>query len=75
MVKGEQMLDAELYRVVHSAAGAAGGGGGGGEAVPSAAPAWYKTVARWWGDGRIPDAEFAASARYVLAAGLVRLPW
>ena len=87
MVKGEQMSDAELYRVVHSAAMAAGGGGGwsspdqyggsggGGGSVHPAAPAWYKTVAGWWGDGRIPDAEFAASARYVLDAGLVRLPW
>ena len=87
MVEGEQMSDAELYRVVHSAAGAAAGGGGGGwngpepyggggggEAVQPAAPAWYKTVAGWWGDGRIPDAEFAASARYVLDAGLVSLP-
>ena len=83
MAKGEQMLDAELYRVVHSAAGAAAGDGGGwndpepyggGEAVQPAAPSWYKTVAGWWGDGRIPDAEFAASARYVLDAGLVSLP-
>ena len=87
MVKGEQMSDAELYRVVHSAAMAAGGGGGGGggwdnpdpygggdKAVQPAAPSWYKTVAGWWGDGRIPDAEFAASARYVLDAGLVRPP-
>ena len=87
MAKGEQMSDAELYHVVHSAAMAAGGGGsgwnnpdpyggdgGGYKAVQPAAPSWYKTVAGWWGDGRIPDAEFAASARYVLDAGLVRPP-
>ena len=81
MVKGEQMSDAELYRVVHSAAMAAGGGGEwnsqelhGDDGAQPAVPAWYKTVAGWWGDGRIPDAEFAASARYVLDVGLVSLP-
>ena len=80
MAKGERMSDAELYRVVHSAAKAAGGGGwnnqdlDGKAAPPPAAPSWYKTVAGWWGDGRLSDAEFAVSARYVLDYGLVRLP-
>ena len=81
MTKGERMSDAELYRVVHSAAKAAGGGGGGWNsqeldgraAPPPAAPSWYKTVAGWWGDGLLSDAEFAISARYVLDYGLVRL--
>ena len=77
--RGERMSDAELYRVVHIAAKAAGGGGwnsqemGGGDAEP-AAPAWFKTVAGWWGDGLITDEQFTVSARYVLDAGLVRLP-
>ena len=82
MAKGEWMSDDELFHVVQSVVKAATAGGewrpppasvgdGGGT---TAAPAWYKGVAGWWGDGLLPDAEFAVSARYVLDVGLVRLP-
>ena len=78
MLRGVHMSDADLFHVVRSVieAGAGGepaaqaGGGPGREA----APAWFKTVAGWWGDGRIGDYEFAVAARYVLDAGIVRLP-
>ena len=70
------MSDTELLYVVRSVieAGAAG------EAAPraqdgasqAAAPAWFKTVAGWWGDGRVSDTEFANAARYVLDKGIVR---
>ena len=76
MLRGELMSDTELLYVVRSVieAGAAG------EAAPraqdgasqAAAPAWFKTVAGWWGDGRVSDTEFANAARYVLDKGIVR---
>ena len=77
MLRGAQMSDADLFHVVGSVIEA-----GGGEAAPAAqggagqaaAPTWFKTVAGWWGDGRISDHEFAVAARYVLDAGIVRLP-
>lgn len=78
MLRGGQMSDADLFRVMRSVIEADAGGG----AVPAAqdgagravAPAWFKAVAGWWGDGRISDREFAAAARYVLDVGIVRLP-
>ena len=79
MLRGGQMSDADMFRVVRSVIEASAGGE---EAVPAAqggaaqgaAPAWFKTVAGWWGDGRISDGEFAVAARYLLHAGIVRLP-
>lgn len=78
MLRGGQMSDADLFRVMRSVIEADAGGGAvpaaQGGAGQAAAPAWFKAVAGWWGDGRISDREFAAAARYVLDAGIVRLP-
>ena len=77
MLRGDQMSDMELLYVVRSVIEVRAEG----EAAPRAqdgalqatAPAWFKTVAGWWGNGRVSDAEFSNAARYVLDKGIVRL--
>lgn len=80
MLRGERMSDGEMLYVLRSLAEAGGYGGAaaplphGGAAAHAPVPSWLKTAAGWWGDGRVSDGEFANAARYVLDAGIVRLP-
>ena len=81
MLRGEQMSDTELLGVLRGlvSAGAVEGvflpepttdGAG----APALVPPWFKTVAAWWGDGRVSDIEFSHAAKYVLDAGIVSFP-